>query len=91
VVHLDLDKVHGKRRVMEVLEVASAAEGIVQYNPIYSFELQDEACVWKRAGGLSSWDKLLKQHKAYVSPTGTEVVLDPEEMYRRYTESQNGR
>lgn len=53
VVHLGLDQVEGKRRILQVIEVASAADGSVQISPIFSFRFNNFQPAWVREAGIS--------------------------------------
>ncbi|MCC6220223.1 MAG: CpaF family protein [Deltaproteobacteria bacterium] len=59
VVHLAVDKT-GRHRIMEVLELGSAADGLLQVQPMFAFVGTERGSKWKRLSGVSRWDRLLR-------------------------------
>ena len=53
VVHLGLDTRERKRRILQVIEVASASDGTVQISPIFSFRYRNNKAEWHRESGIS--------------------------------------
>ncbi len=52
VVHLGLDRVAGKRRILEVIEVGESSDGSIQISPIFKYKNG----AWYRGAGLSKYD-----------------------------------
>lgn len=61
VVHLGLDAVERKRRILQVVEVASASDGTVQISPIFSFRYRNSQAEWLRDAGLSTFESSFNQ------------------------------
>jgi pilus assembly protein CpaF len=66
IVFLDID-CKGKRRIFEVVEVGSAADGPPQIHPMYRFVDSTQGSYWKREGGLSLFDNELKTENVMLS------------------------
>jgi len=84
VVFLGVDKQQHKRRVMEVLEVCSSAEGIVQVSPIFSFSKNSNDIRWDRGSGISTFAELLNNNGVALPLPGISISLDPEDLYRNF-------
>lgn len=86
VVFIDIDKSTRMRRIFEVVEVGSAADGAVQISPIFSYAPRDNIPEWKRDGGVSSYQELLATSEMNLPQSGERLSLDPESLYRSHTE-----
>lgn len=84
IVYLGLDKDSGKRRVKEVVEIGTYADGAIQFSPIFSFnrDKENNNIYWKREAGVSSHYNILSKHKVFIENAGDKFFLDAEDMYR---------
>lgn len=82
VVFLDVDRETKKRRIIEILEVGSSSDGVVQLSPIFSFVPGRPFPEWKREAGLSSFRAELDRSGVALPNNGSRISLDPEFMYR---------
>ena len=75
VVHLGVDRVHGKRRIIEILEIASFSDGAIQHIPIFSISSNDSGCEprWQRGGGVSQFDVALRRSGVELPAVGAVV------------------
>lgn len=73
VVYLGLDKTERKRRIFEVLEITSAADGSVQFSPIVKFIPNNNQALWEGESGISKFGDLLRQ-KGVALPKPREIV-----------------
>jgi len=69
VIHLGLDNKRKERRIMQVLEVGSSADGSIQLSPIFNFNT--EKGEWVREGGISSFQKELAAAGVSIGSMGT--------------------
>lgn len=83
VVYLAVDT-SGKRRITEVLEVANAADGPLQVQPMFSFVPRAEKSVWKRGGGISLFDEQIRKQGLRLPMANEEVSLADEALYEQY-------
>ena len=67
VVFLATDRKHGGRRIVEVLEVGSAADGAIQVSPIFEYDASQSVPSWRRQNGISLFSKLLKEQNVQLS------------------------
>lgn len=81
VVYLDLDRKNRKRRVFEVLEVGTSADGTVQVSPIFSYLPQSDFPQWRAEGGISYFHDLLEREAIRIPLPGECLSLDPEALY----------
>lgn len=82
IVHLGLDKEHRRRRVMSIVEVGTAADGLVQVNPIFSYCSEQDFPEWLRESGVSKFSQILRSSGVELAVPGTRISLDPEHMYK---------
>ena len=82
VVHLGLDKVQQRRRVMSILEVGAAADGVVQVSPMFSFAPVNGLPEWRREAGISMYHDLLACHGVFLPGAGARLSLEPDSLYR---------
>lgn len=89
VVFLGVDRVSQKRRIMEVLEVGSSSDGVVQVSPMFSYLPYEGVPEWIREGGISEFDGLLRKNGIELSACSERLGLDPEHLYRKlYADQQ---
>lgn len=81
VVFIGVDR-YGKRRIMEVVEVGSAADGPPQLQPLFKFETQGHVPTWKREGGVSLFDNILRQEGVVLPLPKESISFDPDQLYR---------
>jgi pilus assembly protein CpaF len=81
VVYLALDKVHHKRRIMNVVEVGTASDGAVQLSPMFSYAPAGEFAEWMRESGISFFADTLGEQDVELPTFGTRLSFEPESMY----------
>ncbi len=69
VVYVGIDPVQGKRRIMSVYEVESAADGNIRMSPIYEFA-KNGTVTWIRGTGISKYQQELSACNCKMSPPG---------------------
>lgn len=78
IVHVDICKVTGKRRIMEVQEIGAVADGVLRHREMFRYEPRNSAAGWKVISKTSSYkDKLesltkpvlLNQFPSYIEPS----------------------
>lgn len=84
VVFLGLDKRNQHRRILEILEVGTSSDGIVQLSPIFRFSPQFELPTWTREAGVSQFHKLLAENGCSLPQNGHPITLDPESLYHNH-------
>ncbi len=72
VIFLDIDK-RGHRRIFEIVEVGSAADGPPQIHPMYKFKEDNLSSYWIREGGLSLFDNILAEQGLTLSSPHTKL------------------
>lgn len=82
VVALGFDKNTQKRRIVEVLEVGTSADGAVQISPIFSFHPAHSLPRWNREGGVSIYHDLLRESGITLPFPGETFSFALEEIYR---------
>lgn len=84
IVHVDICKISGKRRIMEVKEIGPVADGVLRQREIFKYAPQNEIPAWKVGTKVSAYrDKLEEAHTPFVLsslPNTLELSLDI--MYR---------
>lgn len=77
VVHLGVDPAAGRRRIMEVIEIASYSDGAIQQLPMFRLANDGQAAgpVWRRGAGVSQFDKQLRAAGIELAPVGTVIGL----------------
>lgn len=75
VVFLGIDQIARVRRIFEVVEVGTSADGIVQLSPIYRLRSLGNEPVWRRDAGVS----LFKSSEVHLSYPGTDLALSRKE------------
>lgn len=68
VVHLGLDQKRKERRILQVLEVGSSADGSIQLSPIFSYS---ESGKWIREGGVSCFRRELDAAGVAIGAAGS--------------------
>ncbi|MCC6932468.1 MAG: CpaF family protein [Deltaproteobacteria bacterium] len=76
VVYLGLDKETRKRRIMEVVEIGSSSDGVVQVSPMFSYRHYKESPAWLRDGGISQFASLLKAKGINLPLPGNYMVAE---------------
>lgn len=72
VVHVGLDTATRRRRVLQVVEVATSADGQIQLSPLFSFHRQHQRAVWQRDSGLSQFQEALRREEVTLGGIGEE-------------------
>lgn len=84
IIYLGVDRSWQQRRLLEALEVGTFADGTIQYSPIFSFNAAAELPEWRRDGGISAHDSLLRAQGVLLPLPGEIITLSPEMSYRTY-------
>ena len=77
VVYLGLDKENHKRRIMEVVEIGSSSDGVVQISPIFSFRPHQHKAAWYREGGISQFTADLQSNAVKLPLPGNYILNTP--------------
>ena len=90
VVFLGIDKSSSspggrERRILEVLEVGSSAEGLIQLSPMFNFDLNSTTATWRREAGVSNFQAILKRAGVILPSVGQEINFDSVRSYENYT------
>lgn len=84
VVYIGLDAENKKRRIFEVVEVGTSADGAVQISPMFRYAPKNSMPHWVREAGISFFDQELRKHDLRLPDAGSLISLDPEHMYRAF-------
>lgn len=76
VVHLGIDKRQQKRRILEVVEVAGAGDGVIQLAPIYRFNAREGRATWNRGDGISKFNREMASCNLTLTQPGGQVCCD---------------
>lgn len=68
VIHLGLDPIRKERRIMQVLEVGSSADGSIQMSPIFDYKINTGE--WIRQGGISDFQSDLDDAGLKIGTVG---------------------
>jgi pilus assembly protein CpaF len=83
VVFLGMDKAEHKRRILSVLEVGAAADGVLQVCPIFAYAPSAAMFAqWIREPGISLFNELLAEHGVYLPPPAEGLRLELDHLYR---------
>ena len=84
VVFLAVDPVHKKRRIMEVVEIGSAADGAVEISPMFTFDNSAHLPQWVREAGVSNFGKVLAENQIHLPHPGIYLGFEPEDLYSNH-------
>lgn len=70
-VFIGLDPVSKRRRILSIMEIDAAADGVVQMAPIYSIDYRTGKIAWIRNGGVSKFQDLFIENNFRMSLPGT--------------------
>ncbi len=73
VVYIGLDSISKRRRVISVMEVDAAADGIVQMAPMFALETLNGCLYWLRGGGVSKFQDLFNQAEYQLPFPGVKI------------------
>lgn len=73
VVYIGLDPESKRRRIMDVAEIHSAADGIVQLSPIFTYTTSSGRGAWIRANGISKFQEYFGD-STYQLPLPGEIL-----------------
>ena len=76
VAYLGVDKVSGKRRILEILEVESATDGAIQIAPIFRYRARQSAPEWTREAGMSRFVDILKDSALRLPENGSVIRFE---------------
>ena len=82
VVFLGVESTSRERRVMEVIEIGSASEGMIQVAPIFEYSDDINGPTWLRSSGVSRLD--LKKYNLAFPFAGEKLRLDSLVSYSSY-------
>lgn len=74
IVFLDICRATGKRRIMEVKELGSVAEGMIRHRDIFLYSPSNGRPVWKVVTKVSAFKDKLEQEGIYLSRYPTHLV-----------------
>ncbi len=86
VIYIDVDRDSRKRRVFEVLEVGTSADGVVQVSPMFSYTPHHGIPEWTRGPGVSQFPEALQKGGVRLPLYDERVSLDPEQLYRGHAQ-----
>lgn len=73
IVFLSLDPIARRRRVQQVVEIATSADGQVQLSPIFTFTRLANRAVWMRDSGLTQFAETLRESGVTLPTVGYEL------------------
>ncbi|MCB0329628.1 MAG: CpaF family protein [Bdellovibrionales bacterium] len=76
IVHIDLCKLTGARRIMHVLEIGPVADGILRQREIFSYCVQGNSPKWKVVNKVSSHRESLEAHGVFLTKLPAFLDLD---------------
>jgi len=90
VLHLGIDPIDGKRRILEVLEIVGSSEGTIATSPIFltaegvnhlspQNRIPTSEFSWIRGAGISQYKKILSDAGVNLPPSGTQISLHSED------------
>ena len=84
IVHMDICKVTGKRRIMEVKEIGPVADGVLRQRDMFTYSVTQGLPTWRVVTKVSGYkEKLERAEKPFVfSNLSSTLDLDPEVLYR---------
>jgi pilus assembly protein CpaF len=75
-VHVDICKVTGRRRVMDVREIGPVADGVLRHREIFRYQLNSGLPTWKVVNKISNYRDFLESQKPPVMLAGLPSVLE---------------
>jgi pilus assembly protein CpaF len=76
VIFLGVEKETRKRRIVEVVEVGTSGDGMVQISPIFKYFPRGMEPEWKRDVGVTNYRDILNNHKVNLPHAGEYLSLD---------------
>ena len=76
VIYLGVDKVTKKRRVLEVIEIGSSSDGVVQLSPIFTLTPVNGNVCWRRENGVSQFNSILELERVILPFPGKTLTVD---------------
>lgn len=73
VIYIGLDSVTKRRRILDVSEIHSASDGVVQLSPIFSGKANAGKFYWVREGGVSKFQDYFNESNYQLPMPGTEL------------------
>lgn len=87
VVFIDVDRRDQRRRIFEILEVGTSADGAVQVSPMFSYCPNAPGAEWRREAGVSSFRESLLKDGVVLPANAQSLTFDPEQLYRQSAKS----
>lgn len=83
IVHIDICKVTGKRRVMEVKEIGPFVDGVLRQREIFSYQCKDGVSTWKVSNKVSAYRDKLEQcdSPCFLSKLSSVIELPFEQLF----------
>jgi pilus assembly protein CpaF len=90
IVHVDICKVTGRRRIMDVREIGPVADGALRQREMFKYALQDSLPAWKVCSKLSAHREALESlsQPVVLSQLPNLIELNPEHMMRELTRAR---
>ena len=84
VIYVDVCKVTGRRRIMEVREVGDSADGVIRQTELFRYECKDGAPSWKLTQKISKYRDALEsgRNPVRLSSFPSVITLDIEQEYQ---------
>jgi len=89
VVYLGVDPVERQRRILEVVEVDTSSEGIIQLSPIFEYRPNSEIPLWVRTSGVTKYHGVLRENAIALPPSGKQLGFDLTHSYLTYNSSSS--
>ena len=76
VVHLGMDKSEQKRRILQIVEIGTSADGAIQISPIFSFDESRAIPTWRRSSGVTQFNSVIKAEGITLPKPGDLIELE---------------
>lgn len=84
IVHIDICKATGKRRIMEVKEIGPVADGVLRQRDIFIYDIRSQIPCWKVIQKVSGYKEKLEgaQEPYFLSALPSSVELEMDVLYQ---------
>lgn len=89
-VHVNVCKITGKRRVMEVREIGPVADGVIRQREMFRYQTVQGMPSWKLLNKISAYRELIEQGEGGIQLSALPAVIELQ-MEQVYREAVSGR